>query len=233
MGNIHGNGVNVDRGPRTDRPTTGRPMPDFLSPPTTPGSCRSSRRSAPTGRLYVLDWYDRYHCYQDANRDPNGIDRLKGRLYRVRYKVRPPEPQAFNLALAKPTMPAHRSIGEPQSSYYARGRPDDFSRRTRTDPTTRPKLGTRLAINPKRSRVKARLHALWALIGTGQLDPGHPCLRLLIDPEPDLPGLGRPRASGNFGKVRSGDPARRVEVPGRRPLARRPAPGRGGVPEDR
>ncbi|OYW13302.1 MAG: hypothetical protein B7Z55_17075, partial [Planctomycetales bacterium 12-60-4] len=26
-----------------------------------------------------------YHCYQDANRDPNGIDRLKGRLYRVRY----------------------------------------------------------------------------------------------------------------------------------------------------
>ncbi|MDB5341485.1 MAG: rane-bound dehydrogenase domain protein, partial [Planctomycetaceae bacterium] len=34
-------------------------------------------------------WYDRYHCYQDANRDPAGIDRLKGRLYRVRYQETP------------------------------------------------------------------------------------------------------------------------------------------------
>jgi hypothetical protein len=33
----------------------------------------------------VLDWYDRYHCSQDAARDPEGVDRLKGRLWRVRY----------------------------------------------------------------------------------------------------------------------------------------------------
>ncbi len=44
------------------------------------------QKTGPDGCLYVLDWYDRYHCYQDANRDPKGVDRAKGRLYRIRYK---------------------------------------------------------------------------------------------------------------------------------------------------
>ena len=32
----------------------------------------------PDGCLYVLDWYDSYHCYQDARADPQGIDRDRG-----------------------------------------------------------------------------------------------------------------------------------------------------------
>ena len=36
------------------------------------------QKTGPDGCLYILDWYDRYHCYQDANRDPKGIDRLRG-----------------------------------------------------------------------------------------------------------------------------------------------------------
>src|SRR4029079_6042687 len=55
------------------------------------------QKTGPDGCLYILDWYDRYHCYQDANRDPTGIDRLKGRLYRVRYKDTP-RAKAFDLA---------------------------------------------------------------------------------------------------------------------------------------
>src|SRR5260370_41192824 len=51
----------------------------------------------PDGWLYIIDWYDRYHCYQDANRDPQGIDRLRGRLYRVRYQNTPRAPK-FDLA---------------------------------------------------------------------------------------------------------------------------------------
>jgi hypothetical protein len=43
------------------------------------------QKTGPDGCLYILDWYDRYHCYQDANADPEGIDRAKGRLYRVVY----------------------------------------------------------------------------------------------------------------------------------------------------
>src|SRR5207247_2265931 len=45
----------------------------------------------------ILDWYDRYHCSQDAARDPDGVDRLKGRLYRLRYGDRPRAPK-FDLA---------------------------------------------------------------------------------------------------------------------------------------
>ncbi len=45
-----------------------------------------SQKVGPDGCMYILDWYDRYHCYQDAGRDPAGIDRLHGRLYRVVYK---------------------------------------------------------------------------------------------------------------------------------------------------
>jgi putative heme-binding domain-containing protein len=44
-----------------------------------------SQKVGPDGCMYILDWYDRYHCYQDANRDPAGIDRKHGRLYRVVY----------------------------------------------------------------------------------------------------------------------------------------------------
>ena len=49
-----------------------------------------SQKIGPDGCLYVLDWYDRYHCYQDAGRDPAGVDRTYGRLYRIRYKNSPP-----------------------------------------------------------------------------------------------------------------------------------------------
>ena len=88
MGNIHGGCINVDRLSATAAPTSPRPSPTS-SPPTTRGSCRSSQKTGPDGCLYVLDWYDRYHCYQDANRDPGGSTGLKGRLYRVRYNDTP------------------------------------------------------------------------------------------------------------------------------------------------
>ncbi len=55
------------------------------------------QKTGPDGCLYVLDWYDQYHCYQDANADPAGIDRSKGRLYRLRFKDNP-YAQPFDLA---------------------------------------------------------------------------------------------------------------------------------------
>ena len=56
-----------------------------------------SQKVGPDGCLYVLDWYDRYHCSQDAARDPAGVDRLQGRLYRVRYRNTPRAPR-YDLA---------------------------------------------------------------------------------------------------------------------------------------
>jgi len=97
MGNIHGGCVNVDRVERDGATYQGFGEPDFLTANDT-WFMPVVQKTGPDGCLYILDWYDRYHCYQDANRDPTGIDRLKGRLYRVRYKDSPRTPQGFDLA---------------------------------------------------------------------------------------------------------------------------------------
>ena len=82
--------------PRGLDPDFGTAEPDFLSA-NDAWFMPVVQKVGPDGSLYILDWYDRNHCYQDANRDPNGIDRLKGRLYRVHYKDTPRAPR-FDLA---------------------------------------------------------------------------------------------------------------------------------------
>ena len=84
MGNIHGGCINVDRLQPAGSTYFATPEPDFLTANDV-WFMPVAQKTGPDGSLYVLDWYDRYHCYQDANRDPAGVDRLKGRLYRVRY----------------------------------------------------------------------------------------------------------------------------------------------------
>jgi putative membrane-bound dehydrogenase-like protein len=111
MGNIHGGCINADIAERSGSTYKGRPHPGFPAPK---GAFEHDtvrkigegddakladfltandawfmpvvQKVGPDGCLYILDWYDRYHCYQDANADPAGIEREKGRLYRVVYK---------------------------------------------------------------------------------------------------------------------------------------------------
>ncbi len=97
MGNIHGGCLNVDSLKRDGSTYAGSGEPDFLTA-NDAWFMPVVQKTGPDGCLYVLDWYDRYHCYQDANRDPAGIDRLKGRLYRVRYQDTPRAPK-MDLAL--------------------------------------------------------------------------------------------------------------------------------------
>jgi putative membrane-bound dehydrogenase-like protein len=97
MGNIHGGCINVDRVESRGETYQGFGEPDFLTA-NDAWFMPVVQKTGPDGSLYVLDWYDRYHCYQDANRDPAGIDRMKGRLYRVRYKETPRITKDFNLA---------------------------------------------------------------------------------------------------------------------------------------
>lgn len=85
MGNIHGSCINSDRIEPFESTYKASPEDDFLSA-NDAWFMPVVQKTGPDGCLYILDWYDRYHCYQDANRDPAGIDRLKGRLYRIRYK---------------------------------------------------------------------------------------------------------------------------------------------------
>jgi putative membrane-bound dehydrogenase-like protein len=42
-----------------------------------------SVQTGPDGALWVMDWYDKYPCYQNAQADPEGVDREHGRIWRV------------------------------------------------------------------------------------------------------------------------------------------------------
>src|SRR5262249_33479901 len=95
-GNIHGGCINVDVLTPDGSTYIAHAEPDSRTAKDAwfmPGA----QRVGPDGCLYALDWYARYHCYQAANRAPAGIDRLKGRLYRVRYGESPRAPR-FDLA---------------------------------------------------------------------------------------------------------------------------------------
>src|SRR5207249_906791 len=88
VGNIHGGCLNIDRLERDGSTYLAKGEPDLLNA-NDAWFMPVAQQIGPDGCLYVLDWYDRYHCYQDANRDPEGIDRLRGRLYRLRYEETP------------------------------------------------------------------------------------------------------------------------------------------------
>ena len=42
-----------------------------------------SVQTGPDGAVWIMDWYDKYPCYQNANADPAGVDREHGRIWRV------------------------------------------------------------------------------------------------------------------------------------------------------
>ena len=162
MGNIHGNCINVDKLRRDGSTYFATGEPDFLTADDA-WFMPVSQETGPDGCLYILDWYDQYHCYQDANRDPNGIDRLKGRLYRVRYQD---SPRAKGFDLSK----------ENDDQLIARlNSGNDFIRSTaqrllqeRAGKATIGKL-EQLALDASAPR-RQRLHALWAAIGAGKHD---------------------------------------------------------------
>ena len=191
MGNIHGNCVNVDTLERHGATYRAEAAPDFLKA-NDAWFMPVAQKVGPDGCLYILDWYDRYHCYQDARRDPEGIDRLKGRLYRVRYGDAPRTP-AIDMA------------GETDDRLIDRlGSPNIHIREVaqrllaeRADPASGAKL-RRLVLDGEAPR-KARMHALWAMIGSGPLEPLFH-LRVLAHADPAVRAWGV-RAAGNEGRV--------------------------------
>jgi glucose/arabinose dehydrogenase len=92
VGNVHAGALNVDRLQR-DGATYLAKGEDDLFVANDAWCMPVALKIGPDGCLYMLDWYDRYHCSQDAARDPEGVDRLKGRLYRLRYKDTPRAPK--------------------------------------------------------------------------------------------------------------------------------------------
>ncbi|MCC7377338.1 MAG: c-type cytochrome [Verrucomicrobiales bacterium] len=133
-----------------------------------------STQIGPDGAVWIMDWYDRYPCYQNANADPSGVDREHGRIWRVVYtgtekgKPVPSRPER-DMNLAKLDGAALVDL---------LGHPNVWQRRTaqrllieRHEAQVAGRLQTvaREGVGPESSRLDARLAALWTLHASGSL----------------------------------------------------------------
>jgi putative heme-binding domain-containing protein len=191
MGNIHGSCINMDEIKPDGSTYAATACPDFLTA-NDAWFMPVSLKVGADGCLYILDWYDRYHCYQDAQRDPNGIDRDKGRIYRIRYKN---SPRAGKFDLAKQS--DDQLIDRLRS-------PNVYFRETaqrllaeRATPDVKAKL-EKVVLDDGESR-KTRMQALWARVGCGTLEAGFE-QKLLDHKDPGFRAWAV-RAAGNAGKA--------------------------------
>ncbi len=129
-----------------------------------------SVQTGPDGAVWIMDWYDRYPCYQNANADPLGVDREHGRIWRVVYvgdqRGRPvPSRPDGAMNLARQTTPELVGLLAHPNSWQRRAAQRLLSERR--DPAGRSLLRRQLQ---EGSRLETRLAALWTLHGAGQLD---------------------------------------------------------------
>jgi len=194
MGNIHGGCINVDELSRSGSTYRGKLAPDFLTANDV-WFMPVAQKIGPDGCLYVLDWYDRFHCYQDARAHPDKVDRGHGRLYRVRYKD---TPRAKPFDLSKES--GHELIARLHS-------PNLFYRSLaqrvlaeRADAANNKHLET--LVQSETASHKTRMHALWSLVGQGALDAEFHG-KLLHSPDASWRAWGV-RAAGNFATIDDG-----------------------------
>jgi len=162
MGNLHGSCINQDVLERNGATYRQRNAPDFLSA-NDAWFMPVSTKIGPDGCLYIMDWYDRYHCYQDANRDSPGLDRSKGRIYRISYN---------NTPLAKPF-----DLGKASNDELVKllSHPNVWWRRQaqrilteKFEPSLIPTL-QKMALDPSLPN-NAHMHALWVLVSRRAMD---------------------------------------------------------------
>lgn len=88
FGNIHDNAIHEEAMDPVGATFKARPIRDFLR--ANDGWFRPvSIQTGPDGFLWVMDWCDKYPCYQNALANPAGVDREKGRIWRVCYTGSP------------------------------------------------------------------------------------------------------------------------------------------------
>ena len=84
IGNIHDNAIHEEVLTPVGATFKCEPRRDFLR--ANDGWFRPvSTQTGPDGILWVMDWCDKYPCYQNAKANPEGVDRDKGRIWRVVY----------------------------------------------------------------------------------------------------------------------------------------------------
>jgi putative membrane-bound dehydrogenase-like protein len=82
FGNIHDNSIHQERVEPVGATFKAHIVRDFLR--ANNGWFRPvSIQTGPDGFLWVMDWCDKYPCYQNAQANPEGVDREKGRIWRI------------------------------------------------------------------------------------------------------------------------------------------------------
>lgn len=122
-----------------------------------------SQKIGPDGCLYIMDWYDRYHCYQDANRDSPGLDRGKGRIYRVAYGDAP-RAKPFDLSKLSQDELVQR-LDDP-NVWYRRHAQRILNEKF--NESLIPHL-KKMVLGPAGSH-NGQMHALWLLVSQNALD---------------------------------------------------------------
>ena len=168
MGNIHQSAINHDHLTTNGSSFLASARPDFLT--TTDGWFRPvSAQTGPDGALWVMDWYDKYPCYQNANADPEGVDRERGRIWRVVYTGKnhgaPVASHPANLNLGK--LNTHELVGTLAHSNVWMRRMAQRLLNERRDPAAKADLQS---LVKNGATLDARLAALWTLHGSDQLD---------------------------------------------------------------
>jgi putative membrane-bound dehydrogenase-like protein len=176
MGNLHGSAINRDIVTKNGATFTQKNAPDDFLQANDAWFMPVAQKVGPDGCLYIMDWYDRYHCYQDAMRDAPGLDRTHGRIYRISYKDTP---------RAKPFDLKKLSNDE---LLKLLGHPNNWQRREaqrllneRWEPSLIPTL-QRMALDSA-DQTQAHMHALWLLCSQKEMDPEFH-LKLLSQSEP-------------------------------------------------
>ncbi len=180
MGNIHGTCINSDRVERSGATYKGFPEPDFMTADDV-WFMPVCQKMGPDGCLYVLDWYDRYHCYQDANADPKGVDRGHGRLYRVTYGDKPKPPMMDISKLSNDLL-----LQELRSSNIYHRQRAQLEIAERNVATTDKAFAEKLAAMSMDMAIpsKYRMHAAWSLSGSGPV--AEPALMSWLNSEDPL-----------------------------------------------
>ena len=185
IGNIHDNAIHQERISPRGSSFFAEPVRDFLRAEN--GWFRPvSNQVGPDGNIWVMDWCDKYPCYQNAQANPEGVDRERGRVWRVVHTggeagraVGSREKADQDLQKADSTQLVHAlSRGNQWESEMAKRLLAE-----KADPALRPMLENMVEHMPDR---KVRLPVLWTLISCGWDPPLALAQKLAADPDPVL-----------------------------------------------
>ncbi len=169
QGNIHDNAIHQDRLDPRGSTFAASFVRDFVRA-NDGWFMPVSTQVGPDGAVWIMDWYDRYPCYQNANADPAGVDRERGRIWRVVWTGDQP-------GKAVASRPAGLDLGKASSADLVGllKHPNVWHRRM----AQRVLGGRKDASGQRESLVglvrdgaseDARLAGLWTLFSTGQAD---------------------------------------------------------------